>query len=378
MGIGPRQAEKFAAMGFTPEGARVVTSARWTPARAEKWVEAGFTADEANAGRGWRPIYLDGHTLTPKQCRTLWDCGVTHLDRQDDPWIRKHGAEQLIRVARAFSKVPSAYPGGLNTVLRTGMVPEDLIKAARAGFTSAQSAHWFRHLGTDPRVWKKWNSAGLSAETAGVLTATFSTPNAATPWMKAGFSPRSAVGYASHDVRLLDAIQLRRQGSLPVDLDQPRPTVKWSEVISRSRGYSHVYSIRDTEQASRVGTAIADLGAETSEKRGLFSTWTDSAMVLDGGVYSSDGYGFGSLTGTWIYGDHALALICDRAGVSRPRGLNAPGRDELDQAWEEQRTLPIEDQPVSLNWVVGLQDLDDYAAGRPVERPRWDIDASRG
>lgn len=361
-GIDPKQAIEFASLGFTPRGAQVLVEARWTPRRAQPWIEAGFEPDEANDGHSWRPIHLDGHGLSPEECFALWQCGVPFLSRDDLPWITKYGVPALIRVARAFEKTSSEFDRGLGQLLRLGLSPDQLIQAANAGYRPGPVAEWSKALGPDASAWGPWSSAGFLPQAAECLSPAFSDPIEAASWIDSGFSPIGAFGYASHGVDLDRAKQLRRDGILPQDLDDPFTPAKWSEAFSRSRGYKHVYSIRSSRLEDRICMAISNIGGMAGGQRGVFTSWTDTAMFLDGGVYYSEGYGFGSLHGAWVFGDKALALVCDRSGLPRPRRLVAPTPVELDREWGEQREMWRESPPEVIRYAWTLELLDVHAA----------------
>lgn len=98
-----------------------------------------------------------------------------------------------------------------------------------------------------------------------------------------------------------------------------------------------MYSIRSSPVEDRIWLAIGNIEGMAGGQPGLFASWTNTVMFLDGGVYHSEGYGSGSLHGAWVFGDKALAPVCDRSGLPRPRGLVAPNPLELDREWDEQR-----------------------------------------
>jgi hypothetical protein len=85
-------------------------------------------------------------------------------------------------------------------------------------------------------------------------------------------------------------------------------------------------------------------------------------MILDGGVYHSEGYGFGSLHGAWVFGDKVFALVCGRSGRPGPRGLVAPTPLELDREWDEQCVTWRQSSSKVIRYACTLELLDVHAA----------------
>ena len=235
------------------------------------------------------------------------------------------------------------------------------------GFTPNDVGRWSHAMGFDPPSWKPWSGAGYEPRVADVLAGAFATatPARAQPWREAGFSPSSAAAYSAHGCSSVHAARLRVKGVLPADLVDGAPASKapipWSAVLRRSRGYSAVLSVAERSEIwPRLATAVADLGAGGEWKVSLFSSTTSLALFLDGGVYGCDGYGFGSLHGTWVFGVDALALVCDRAGFTRPKWSQSPPRGELSRMWEQERPR-LDDASRELEMGSGLEGLEEYA-----------------
>lgn len=374
LGITPKQAARWMDLGFEPDAMDDLLRNRWTPQRAEEWIRAGFPPDDANAGRGWRPVYMAGRGFTPDECLRLHQAGINYISPEMARWARQHGNDALLDVARAFH--PEVRPGKIYSALEPAlkveeMGPAALIRAARMGLSPQAVPRWCLALGSDPNRWRSWISAGVSAEDARRLAPSFATPSRAKPWTDEGFSAASAAAYASEGHSLRDAKRLRRDGVLPQDLltsghQQPIP---WSQALRRSRGHTAVFAIsRRNSAADRVFTALGDLGATETRRGAMFSDYVSLSFFLDGGFYSCDGYGFGSQHGEWIFGLNALALVCDRAGLTRPRWSTSPPRDELSDMWEQQRLSGSSAEPGDLGG-RSLADLDSFALRAPAKPP---------
>ncbi len=115
----------------------------------------------------------------------------------------------------------------------------------------------------------------------------------------------------------------------------------WAQVFRRSRGYEQVFSLRaDSLGISHIRSVLDAWGVgERTNAGDIFTSSISVRLWLDGGFFVSHGYGFRSLNGGWIFGTHAMAVLCDELAITRPRFLPtvAPQdlilrlREDLDQ-----------------------------------------------
>ncbi|MDP1876960.1 MAG: hypothetical protein Q8M17_05330 [Actinomycetota bacterium] len=391
----PQELAAWAAAGFDEDEAFQWGRMDYAPEEASAWRDIGFTLNSANHCRGsgmsidrakewlaagmpppgdrmrWDATMYDS-LIEPVAAMQLRELGVNHLNRDHLAWIEHYSLDEFARLA-----VDWANRGGKVTVssrlLQTMLTADQILAAFDAGFGDYAVEEWFDHFGWALPVWLSWRDAGFAAKDAGILSKGFANPQQVEPWVEAGFSYLSATGYAQRGVTLDQACAFRGEGILARDLTaegflrEDRPVLLWSHAFSRSRGASHVYAFKanaDEAILQRVFMALANLQAvNNSSGVSMYSSISECHAFLDGGVYYSSPYGFGGLRGTWVFGDLSLALLCDRAGLKRPRTPRQPSRDDLNQAWDWQRTSQVSEleqraaAALGTQWLVQLDDL---------------------
>ena len=373
LGYGAQEAAEWKHLGFPRIHASRCRNAGMSPGRAREWLDAGISLPSA-AQYGWSPTLWDP-TIEPKQAVELNRIGIPFVGRVHMEWIALHSLEELVRLANEASR--HGYKGACDQgMMETGLAVDQVLDAFAAGFNEYEIRRWNKHLGYSLDAWTTWHSAGFTPEDAELLAPAFDRPVDVLAWSARGFTPEWAAGYRSRHATLDAAIAFREQGFLPEDLDAAghpcanRPSWSWTDVFSRSRGTKHVYAFRrnpDSVARARVSQALRNLEApENAVSGGMYSSVGASLAFLDGGVYSYTPYGFGGIHGTWVFGDLALALLCDRAALRRPRGLKAPRPQTLAEAWRSQldsSRATLEKRASDVLGVQWLSQIDELVSG---------------
>jgi hypothetical protein len=368
----PEEGAEWRSLGFSVRGAENLRIQGWGPRTARRWVEAGFPPDgqlPKGARRGpWPPIMFAANGWSPEESGALYKAGVGYPGPGVRRWVNEHSIPELADLIKDLDPDYNVY--GLDLALNEPDLTVDRIRAAnKLGLDPGEIARWFQVFGWCPDQWLAWRSAGYREERARGISAVFKHPHELAPWTEIGFSPESAMEFNQKGVSLAKAQEYRYQGILSLDLGRSGRVARipdsqpWSWAFSRSRGVSRVYAVRKdiTDRARlRVSRAVRDLGAPTRSVVKHRESPKDFAVFLDGGAFGQQAYGFGGLTGNWVFGIHAFALVCDRAGYSRPRNLDAPSREELNAAWDTQRQHPeaLDARLARLEHVGTLADLD--------------------
>jgi hypothetical protein len=162
----------------------------------------------------------------------------------------------------------------------------------------------------EPALIGGWFGVGISGRAGATLSRCDLTPAEGLAWLRAGFLP-SEVGVALAAGESVDGAK------------SPRADCRWTDALTRSRGWrgGNGFSVRDTDLGGDVWAVLSTLAAPQSRSSMMFSSAHTTQKFLDGGRKSTDGYGFGSVSGTWIVGFRSFRFICARLGVPQPRQL---------------------------------------------------------
>ncbi len=274
--------------------------------------------------------------------------------------------EQNREAELAASGLPSEWLG-LAKRLRLG--PATITAAADIGLPITVVGPHLAAGTYDPVLIRRWFEIGLSGAAAHRLTECGLSPDDALPWLRAGFLPREVGDFVN-------------RGLTPRTAENPRAGRSWRDAFSRSRGSNSAdhFVVRDTELGECAREVVDSLVVPRGGSSMMFSSSYTSAHFLDGGWRSQSGYGFGSLSGEWIVGFHALRFVCHRMGVPGPRRLKGeddiPSADALEQEFLDGLHR---DWAPRLRWAearpTDLKPMDvgtlENAGVDPEEWPRW-------
>jgi hypothetical protein len=361
MGYTSDEAASWRGIGFSLSDANHCRGHGMSVDLAKEWLGLGMPAPE-NAW-GWAPTMYDT-SIEPAEAMFLRSIGVRYIDQVHVAWIERHSMGEFTRLAAEVKE--RGYEISMSSSLMgTLLGADEMLAAFEVGFGDYAVKEWHDVFGWDLPTWVKWRDAGFTPGDARVLSRAFLDPLEAGPWTEEGFGHPSAAAYAARGVSLMRARTLRVEGVLPQDLDaegavkDDRLKWSWSRAFSRSRGTSHVYAFKSSAEEAvlvRVYIALANLQAVNDDTGvSMYSSSSQCNTFLDGGVYHASPYGFGGLRGTWVFGDLALALLCDRAGLERPRAIRKPSRAVLSESWEQQRTAQRADLEKRAAAALGAQ-----------------------
>jgi hypothetical protein len=170
---------------------------------------------------------------------------------------------------------------------------------------------------------RSWYIAGVSPRAAASFIKSGVGPEVALAWLRGGFLPEEAIQQIQNGISV---------GSAKLETTK----IKFSDAFRRK---SPTYYLIRRKFEVRVQTAVDILDVPSGgDGGGMFSSSTRRVAFLDGGYVATEGYGFGSHSGTGIIGQQALLLICNRIGVSLPRGASpSPSADDLEAMLSDQR-----------------------------------------
>ena len=274
--------------------------------------------------------------------------------------------EQSREAELAASGLPSEWLG-LAKRLRLG--PATITAAAHIGLPISVVEPHLAAGTYDPVLIRRWFEIGLSGAAAHRLTECGLSPDDALPWLRAGFLPREVGDFVN-------------RGLTPRTAENPRAGRSWRDAFSRSRGSDSAdhFVVRDTELGECAREAVNALVVPRGGSSMMFSSSTATASFLDGGWRSESGYGFGSVSGEWIVGFHALRFVCHRMGLPGPRRLKGEDLVPSAEALEHEFLDGLHrDWAHSLKWAearpTDVKPMDvatlERAGVDPEEWPKW-------
>jgi len=249
---------------------------------------------------------------------------------------------------RLLARVPA--PGPLADALAAGLTAGQILALADDGFDHFGISAWLR-TGLAPARWHEMRACGLDPSAiTDLVTAGATDADEMLEWFAQGFSPSSAGAYRDAGLTPTQARIRRRRGVQPADLVRLRSSEPpqrradaplWTEVFAEPRGRAPVYAVhRHLNDPDRLWTALSDLGAARAKQVSLFDHAYFGWAFLDGGFARFSPYGLNGPERGWVVGRCALALLCNRAGLSLPRTgrhRDVEDPDELGDLWERQR-----------------------------------------
>lgn len=273
-------------------------------ALSSDWFEAGVppaVASEA-ASVGWtvgdttRAIEM-ARTPRTRTSTPRW------LQRQVAPAIDEEALESDLRAAGLPDDWVSfgsrdVLDASMTTALASASLPLMVVRS------------YFDFGIADPVAISAWFEVGISGRAAATLSQSGLSPSESLAWLGAGFLPAEIVAAVAAG----ESAELARS---------PRADRRWSDALTRSRGWrgGNGFSIRDTDLGGDVWAVLSTLAVPQSRSSMMFSSAHTTQKFLDGGRKSTDGYGFGSVSGSWIVGFRSFRFICARLGVPQPRQL---------------------------------------------------------
>jgi tetratricopeptide (TPR) repeat protein len=279
-------------------------------------------------------------------------------------WIQIHVAivedEVLIESLRNAGLADGWVEFGKNEVFDV----DRTVELARSGLPLRLVSRFFTFGMTDPEKIQGWFDVGVA-------------PAAATVFANAGIPPSEGVKWLQSGFTAAEAAELGVAGN-PDAQPSPRVGARWTDAFRRRRGTQNVFTIRRTDLGEVVRVVLASLDVEFDGSSSMYSSAWSRCRFLDGGWMSRQGYGFGSVSGEWIDGFHALRFICARMGIAAPRQLtgesSVPEQSELEADYVKHRN---DAWASHLAWAaaartdVAMRD-QEHLADRRVGPDQWD------